>query len=153
MKKSIAIIVITFICILCSIQPTYAKNENANSKNTNTESTGANGSWANEAISAAQNFLKEETVDEIGISPIFELFKSMVKAVNRFLLVLLSGISIVALSVTGVRYMASGAAPGQKAVAQQSLKTIFKGMTIGFGAYFIWRIAMSLVTTMIGAFS
>ena len=73
--------------------------------------------------------------------------------INRVLLVALAGISTVALSITGIRYILSGGVPQQKENAKRSLRTIFTGMAIGFGAYMIWRIAMSIVTIIISAFS
>ena len=83
----------------------------------------------------------------------FKTFKNILQAANRILLVLLAGLSIIALSVTGIRYMMSGALPEQKEIAKQSLHTIFIGMAMGFGAYVIWRIAMSIVTLIIEAFA
>lgn len=110
-------------------------------------------SWVKKAFSAASSFMNDSEVnDDLGVvKPVFERFKSIVKSINAILMVLLMGLSIIALSVTGVRYIASGAAPHQKETAKQSLHTIFIGMAIGFGAYVIWRIAMSIVEIMIDA--
>lgn len=111
-------------------------------------------SWVNKAFSAASSFLKEPTKDFHGmLSPAFTFFQTIVKAINRILIVLLAGISTIALSVTGVRYLASGASPNQKEVAKQSLHTIFIGMAFGFGAFAIWKIAMSIVGIMINSFT
>ena len=111
------------------------------------------GGWVSDAFSAASTFLKEPTKDSLGIlNPTFKFFQGIVKGINRVLIVLLAGISTIALSVTGVRYMASGASPEQRDVAKHSLHTIFVGMAFGFGAYVIWRIAMGIVAVIIGAF-
>ena len=91
--------------------------------------------------------MNEPTKDFKGIlSPTFTLFQNIVKAINRVLIVLLAGISTIALSVTGVRYLASGASPEQRDIAKQSLHTIFIGMAFGFGAFVIWRVAMAIVS-------
>ena len=111
------------------------------------------GGWVSDAFSAASSFLKEPTKDSFGIlNPTFKFFQGIVKAINRVLIVLLAGISTIALSVTGVRYMASGASPEQRDVAKHSLHTIFGGLAFGFGAYVIWRLAMGIVAVIIGAF-
>ena len=112
-----------------------------------------NGNWVSEAFSATGEFLKEPTQDSLGVlNPIFKFFQGVVKGINRVLLALLAGISTIALYVTGVRYMASGASPEQRETAKHSLHTIFVGMAFGFGAYVIWRIAMGIVAVIIGAF-
>lgn len=109
--------------------------------------------WVSDAFSATSEFLNEPTKYVFGIvSPTFTFFQNIVKALNRILLVLLAGISTIALSVTGVRYMASGASPAQRETAQKSLKTIFIGMAFGFGAYTIWRIAMAIIQIMMKSF-
>ena len=109
--------------------------------------------WVNKAFSATSSFLKEKTKDSFGvISPAFTFFQTVVKAINRILIVLLAGISTLALSVTGIRYLASGASPGQRDAAKHSLHTIFIGMAFGFGAFAIWRIAMSIVGIIINSF-
>ena len=119
----------------------------------NTHVYAANDGWVSKAFSAASTFMKEDTKDFKGVlSPTFELFKDIVKAINRILIVLLAGISTIALSVTGVRYLASGASPEQREIAKQSLHTIFIGMAFGFGAFAIWRIAMSIVGIIINSF-
>ena len=105
------------------------------------------------SFSAASTFMNEPTKDFKGIlSPTFTLFQNIVKAINRILIVLLAGISTIALSVTGVRYLASGASPEQRDIAKQSLHTIFIGMAFGFGAFVIWRVAMAIVSIMIASF-
>ncbi len=110
--------------------------------------------WVGKAFSAAGNFLQEETKDTTGyINPMLNFFKSVIKMINRVLLVALAGISTISLSITGVRYILSGGVPQQKENAKKSLQTIFMGMAVGFGAYMIWRIAMSIVTIIISAFT
>ena len=39
----------------------------------------------------------------------------------------------------------------EKEEAKRNLHTVFIGMAIGFGAYAIWRIAISIVTIIIGS--
>lgn len=114
----------------------------------------SNENWVGDSFSAAYSFLNEPTKDFHGIlSLIFSFFQGAVKGFSRVLLVLLAGISTIALAITGVRYIASGASPGQREVAKKSLHTIFIGMAIGFGAYIIWKIAMAVVTIMIQSFA
>ena len=109
--------------------------------------------WVSEAFSATASFLEEPTKDVFGIvNPTFTFFQNIVKAANRILLVLLAGISTIALSVAGVRYMASGASPDEKGKAKNSLRTIFIGMAFGFGAYTIWRIAMAIIQIAFASF-
>ena len=113
----------------------------------------ADDDWVSKAFSAASTFMNENATDFKGVlSSPFEFFKNTVKAINRVLIVLLAGISTIALSVPGVRYLASGASPEQRDIAKQSLHTIFIGMAIGFGAFVIWKIAMGIVSIMISSF-
>jgi hypothetical protein len=146
--KKIFISTIAFIIIFLtsSITSVYATDKSG-------KSTTDDGSWVSKAFSAASTFMNEPTKDFKGIlSPTFTLFQNIVKAINRILIVLLAGISTIALSVTGVRYLASGASPEQRDIAKQSLHTIFIGMAFGFGAFVIWRVAMAIVSIMIASF-
>ena len=146
--KKIFISTIAFIIIFLtsSITSVYATDKSG-------KSTADEGSWVSKAFSAASTFMNEPTKDFKGIlSPTFTLFQNIVKAINRILIVLLAGISTIALSVTGVRYLASGASPEQRDIAKQSLHTIFIGMAFGFGAFVIWRVAMAIVSIMIASF-
>ena len=136
MKKKIITIIFIALIFIISSSYVYASDD-----------------WVSDAFSAASEFINEPTKDVGGIiSPTFTFFQNIVKALNRILLVLLAGISTIALSVTGVRYMASGASPAQRETAQKSLKTIFIGMAFGFGAYTIWRIAMAIIQIMMKSF-
>lgn len=139
MKKILITLNIFIIIFICSNSSVYASS--------------SSDTWVKDAFSAASSFMGENPKDTIGISPLFSLFKNMVQAVNRVLLVLLAGISTIALSITGVRYILAGASPEQQKVAKSSLKTIFIGMGFGFGAYVIWRIAMAIVGIFISAFA
>lgn len=141
MKKIISFFVITIMIII-----------NCNSLVLATEGDNIDSNWVGDAFKATGIFLNEETKDTIGISPIFETFQGIVKGINRILIIALAGISIISLSITGVRYIASGASPNQREVAHQSLRTAFIGMAFGFGAYVIWRIAMGIVAIIIGSF-
>lgn len=110
--------------------------------------------WVANSFSAAKEFLEEQTQNSWGImKPIFDFLKNLIKGANRVLFVALTGLSIIALSIVGVRYIASGASPGQREIAKQSLHTIFIGMAFGFGAFAIWKIAMAIIKIMIGAFT
>ena len=147
MKKIfISTIANIIIFLTSSITSVYATDKSG-------KSTADVGSWVSKAFSAASTFMNEPTKDFKGIlSPTFTLFQNIVKAINRILIVLLAGISTIALSVTGVRYLASGASPEQRDIAKQSLHTIFIGMAFGFGAFVIWRVAMAIVSIMIASF-
>lgn len=153
MKKIVASILITIIFLITSVQYVYAvPTVGTDPSGSTSGSTSDDGSWVQNAFSAAKNFLTQSEVnDDLGISPMFNFIKSLIKAVNVILMVVLIGLSIIALSVTGVRYIASGASPSQKEIAKQSLHTICIGMAIGFGAYVIWRIAMSIVEIIISS--
>lgn len=141
MKKIISFFVITIMIIInCNSLVLAAEGDNIDSN------------WVGDAFKATGSFLNEETKDTIGISPIFETFQGIVKGINRILIIALAGISIISLSITGVRYIASGASPHQREAAHQSLRTAFIGMAFGFGAYVIWRIAMGIVAIIIGSF-
>ena len=134
--KRIKIIFITILIILCSQSFSYADNT----------------TWVKDAFDASDTFLKENTVDTIGISKVFTLFKDLIKAANRVLIVGLAGLAIIALAVTGVKYILSGANPHAQEDAKKSLKTIFIGMVIGFGAFTIWKIAISVIKIIMGTF-
>ncbi len=140
MKKILITINIIILFFICSNPSVYAAST-------------SDETWVKDAFEAASSFMGENPTDTIGISPLFSLFKDLVRAANRVLLVLLAGISTIALSITGVRYILAGASPDQQKVAKSSLKTIFIGMGFGFGAYVIWRIAMAIVGIFIGAFA
>lgn len=148
--KKVIVSIIVIIIFLTNLTPCiYAKTPEEAGKEKTTPND--DGSWVQDAFSAASDFMNDTNVtDKTGVvKPIFERFKGLVKGANIVLMVLLMGLSIIALSITGVRYIASGASPHQKEIAKQSLHTIFIGMTIGFGAYVIWRIAMSIVEVLI----
>lgn len=157
MKKIlISTIVLIIMFLLNSNSLVYAetKTTKTTEKTEESSSEDSDGDWVSKAFSAASTFMKEDTKDFKGIlSPAFTFFQNIVKAINRVLIVLLAGISTIALSVTGVRYMASGASPEQRDIAKQSLHTIFIGMAFGFGAFIIWKIAMAIVSIMIAAFA
>ena len=134
--KKIKILFITILIIICSQSFSYADNT----------------TWVKDAFQASDTFLKENTVDTIGISKVFTLFKDMIKAANKVLTVGLAGLTIIALAVTGIKYILSGANPEAQGDAKKSLKTIFIGMVIGFGAFTIWKIAISIIKIIMGTF-
>ena len=110
-------------------------------------------SWVKDAFSATSRFLNENATDTIGISKPFKLFKDLIKAINKVLLVALAGMSIIALSITGIKYILSSSSPDRQGEAKKSLKTIFIGMIIGFGAFTIWNIAISIINIIIDTFA
>ena len=138
--KKIVIFLIIVISIFTSQSFTYA----AESKE--------NDNWVSDAFSATGKFLNETSEDTIGIKKPFELFTNIIKAVNRILIVVLAGLSMIALSVTGIRYILGGNNATQQSNAKSSLKSIFIGMAIGFGAFTIWKIAIAIVKIIIGTF-
>lgn len=141
MKKIAISIILIIMFFINSNTPVYADSEGGTD-------------WVHEAFSATKSFLNEPTKDFHGLfSTPFNLFKDFIKAINRVLLVALAGISTISLSVVGVRFISSGAAPEQRMKAKESLKSTFMGMAIGFGAYIIWRLAMSIVTIILSSFS
>lgn len=140
MKKIIFSIIMMIIFVISSTQFVYAVPE---------EKT-----WVQDAFGDVQSFFGETVEDKTGIaSPILNFFSNIIKGINMVLLVVLIGLSVISLSITGVRYIISGSSPGERRIAQENLKKAFKGMAIGFGAYVIWRVAMGFVNIIIGAFS
>ena len=110
-------------------------------------------SWVSDAFSAASSFFSEDVKDEMGIieKPL-DLFSDLVKAINKILIVALAGISAISLSIVGIRYITSIADPKQQGKAKHDLHKTVKGMAYGFGAFFIWQIAMSIVRLIINSF-
>ncbi len=141
MKKKIIISIVSVILLIAySNQAVYAVDAN---------------NWVSAAFSAAGSFLSESSVeDKLGIvSPVMKFATNLIQGANRVLLFLLAGVSMVALSVVGIRYIIEGTSPQRKGDAKKSLHTVFMGMFIGFGAYAIWRVAMAIVVLVIAAFS
>ncbi len=141
MKKIFLSIVLVVVTLSIYSNHQVYGNESDSSEEENT--------WVSEAFNATSSFLNEETKDTIGISPLFEMFKNIIKAVNRVLIVLLAGISMIALSLTGIKYVMGGASPQKKEEAKKSLYTIFMGMALGFGAFFIWKIVITIINIVI----
>lgn len=142
MKKIfISIVLVVVILSIYSNHQVYGKESKDSSEE---EST-----WVSEAFNATSSFLNEETKDTIGISPLFEMFKNIIKAVNRVLIVFLAGISMIAISLTGIKYVMGGASPQKKEEAKKSLHTIFMGMSLGFGAFFIWKVVITIINIVI----
>ncbi len=113
--------------------------------------------WVKKAFSAAHSFLTENieldsstaSAPEKMVVGFLTLFKNIVKAVNKILLVALFAISALSISVIGVRYITSRNNPNTIERAKRDLHTTFIGMGYGFGAFIIWNIAMSIVTIII----
>ena len=143
---------------------TSTKSNKSNSTNS-TSSTGKKStkgsstevdeySWVSEAFNATKNFFTDsEVVDEIGVlEPWMIIFTDIVRAVNRVLTILLAGLSIISLSIVGVRYIMSAYKPSAKDQAKKDLHLVFTGMFYGFGAFAIWKIVMSIVKVIIQNF-
>ena len=125
----------------------------SNSGNSNKSSSSGNANqddWITDAFYAVKKFFGENVEDPIGIvSTPLGLFKRIVQGVNRLLLVLLAAISTISLSIVGVRYLMAVNDSNQKVKAKDALHTTFRGMGFGFGAFFIWRVAMSIVEVIL----
>ena len=156
MKKIKRILIIfIFATIIISIN-TISKASSSGTgqssgQNTTQENEVTMDSWVEEAFKAARNFLTDDEVtDDLGFAgELLILARSVINAINRVLIVLLAGISAIALSVVGIRYLYSTSKPSQVSKARDDLHTVFTGMLYGFGAYLIWRIAMSIVILII----
>ena len=121
---------------------------------------GVGDDWLEAAFEAAGKFLTQEELTDTDIhlngeenpgiiETILEKFKEIVKALNKILLVVLAGLSTISLAITGVRYILSQGDANRQVVAKNNLHTAFKGMFFGFGAFLIWRIAMSIIQVVI----
>ncbi len=126
---------------------------------TSTQIVYADETWVDKAFSATKDFMKEpisetdtlKTSEGKGIiTEVLSTFKDIIKSINTILLVVLAWLSAISITITGARYILSGSSPNQKAIAGRNLKTAFKGMAFGFGAFIIWRVAMGLVLLVIG---
>lgn len=115
----------------------------------------ASDDWVQQAFDAADNFLTDKEVeDNLGIfEDLLVTFRDIIRGVNIVLLVLLAGLSAIALAVVGVKYIMAGDSPHDKEKAKKSLHTVFIGMIYGFGAYVIWTMAMGIINLIIGAFA
>ena len=132
-------------------------SHSSTSKSSGTESTTNtdSGAWVSDAFSAASSFFSENVTDEMGIieKPL-NLFSDIVKAINTILIVALAGISAISLSIVGIRYIISiGGKPEQQGKAKHDLHKTIRGMAYGFGAFFIWQIAMGIVKAIVDGFA
>lgn len=161
LKISIILICVIFIDINISttVYAEKVKDESLPVRSGTGTATGTqngssdSGSWISDAFSAASSFFSEDVNDEMGIieKPL-NLFSDIVKAINKILIVALAGISAISLSIVGIRYIISIDKPKQQEKAKDDLHTTFRGMAYGFGAFFIWQIAMSVVRLIIESF-
>lgn len=112
-------------------------------------------SWVQKAFSEAYAFLNEtEVEDDLGIfGNLLVQFRNIVRGINVVLLVLLAGLSTIALAIVGIRYIMAGNSPENREAAKKGLHTVFTGMIYGFGAYAIWTMSIGIVTLIIGAFA
>ena len=146
MKKRFCKFLVGIIVIFTILSNTYVYADEVTESN-----------WVKKAFNAAYSFLKEDVnVDsssasgpEKMVGSALKIFKDVIKAINIVLLVALFAISVVSISIVGIRYMMFG--DNAKAVerAKSDLHTTFIGMAYGFGAFLIWNIAMTLVVTII----
>ena len=111
-------------------------------------------SWISEAFAAVRNFFADtEVTDDLGmLNPWMLVFGDIVRGINRILIVALAGLSIISLSIVGIRYIISTYDPKAKGRAKKDLHIVFKGMFIGFGAFAIWKIAMSIIRLILSTF-
>lgn len=176
-NKLIIIIMMLTLTIISIHIPVYGEQEELPAEvppveespaeeTTEDDSGGASGSdsWLQDAFSAAGDFLTKEDLtttdihigDSTGddgspgiIETMLATFRTIVKALNTILLVVLAGLSIISLAITGIRYIMSQGLAEKQVVAKENLHTVFRGMFFGFGAFFIWKIAMSIVQVVI----
>lgn len=138
-KNTFKIIVFCVIFLLSLTQMTYVR-------------AASGGQWVTDAFSAAKSFINEKPKAQWDWeSKGFNTLKDIVKAVNRVLITLLAGLSMLSLTIIGVRYILAGASPEQQQIAKKNLGTLFMGMVYGFGAFIIWNIAMGFVEIIIDA--
>lgn len=156
MKKIICSVLIIMIFLVNSTQMVYAASKKSSTKkSTKTTTSTSSSTWVQDAFTAANSFFHEDVNNDVAVSigkPILKQFKNIVRGINSVLLVLLGALSAISISITGVRYMMSPALPEEREKAKHNLKTAFKGMAIGFGAFLIWRISMGIVEIIIQAF-
>lgn len=107
-------------------------------------------SFVSEAFEATENFLKEDVEDKDGrITDVFNLIKKIIKAINRLLIIVLGALSMISLTIIGIKYIMSSTTAGRLSEAKKELKTVVIGMAFGFGAYTIWLIGISIVEIII----
>ena len=155
-KKSLQIFTFMILILLFLFNTTVFAGS-ADGKNTTTDvknNTQASTSWVSDAFSATRDFFSEgEVTDKIGVfEPWMVVFSDIVRAVNRVLTVLLAGLSIISLTIVGIKYLMTPYDSKKKSEAKESLHTVFHGMLYGFGAFAIWRIVMSIVRIVIYCF-
>lgn len=145
MKKKIMTSFIVIIMFFTCSMPTVVR-----------AADGDDGSWVGNAFQAAYDFLNgtngDLEIEENSIAyKLLTFFTNIVNGINKILIVLLAGLSIISLSIVGVRYILSGAMPKQREDAKHQLHTVFLGMAYGFGAFMIWNIAMSIIRIVLTA--
>ena len=159
MKKTYKVLMIIIIILICNCSLVYANDNTIKDSESEDDSYVGTG-WISKAFEEARKFLKGEEDedydptfdDQTGLVNVFlDAFKRGIKVVNVVLLVALFGISTIALSVVGIRFIITGAIPTQREQAQRDLHTIFFGMLYGFGAYTIWTVSMKLLELIISA--
>lgn len=139
-----------FVNNISSDHKEYIKERKETQNKNGTDGKSTNGDWISDAFQAVKSFFNEDVKDDLGIvaTPL-DFFRSVIKGINRILLVLLAAISSISLAIVGIRYLMSTNSAEQQKKAVKDLHTTFKGMAFGFGAFFIWRIAMGIVEVII----
>lgn len=137
MKKIVFSIFIIITLIVSLNQITYAATEGSNN-------------FFSEAVDATKKFLNEDPKDvPQGAEDAFSEAKKIIVTINRILTVALLGLSIVALSVVGIKFIIGGADAKSKAQAKNDLKTVMIGLAFGLGAYTIWSLGISIINLVI----
>lgn len=151
-KKVLLKIALVFFIFNMFYFISYTSHADADKTETITEQVDST-SWITDAFSATRNFFSDEVTDDLGfVEPWMVVFSDIVRAINRVLIILLAGLSIISLTIVGIKYIMSPYQAARKEEAKQSLHTVFKGMGYGFGAFAIWKIVMSIVKVVIESF-
>ena len=141
-KKLFILIIIILICILVP---------NHNSLCTTQASIDEH--WVDKAFHSVSNFFKEDfsKVDILKLDNWFvPIISTVLKMINRVLIVALFGLSAIALSYCGIQYIFHADNPANQNDVRNNIRTTFIGMGYGFGAYIIWYIAMQIVQAILG---
>ena len=153
MKKYTISILIAVIFIISILPINYVQARDPDAPSSSSTSTDES-TWVKDAFTDAKDFMQENPKEVFGFeNKVLKFFTNIVKGVNMVLIVTLFGISTIAISIAGFRYLVSGAAPDQRQAARDGLRKTFIGMAYGFGAYTIWTVSMNIVKLIIGTFT
>ncbi len=110
--------------------------------------------WVQDAFDATHSFINEKPKlsDRMSfLNSFLNFFRKLIRTINYILLVILGALSIISLSITGIRYIIALNNPNRLQNARNNLHTVFLGMFIGFGAFIIWRLAMGVIELILSA--